>query len=54
MTTTGDTYDAWFRGKVQEAISDTRPTIPHRQVMDEVQTHIDRKRRVSDRARPSE
>ncbi len=25
-------YDAWFRAKVQEAIDDPRPTIPHQEV----------------------
>jgi DNA-damage-inducible protein J len=40
-----EAHDAWFRAKVQEALADTRPTIPHRQVMDEVQARIDRKRR---------
>ena len=38
-------HDAWFRAKVQEALADTRPTVPHRQVMDEAQARIDRKRR---------
>jgi len=38
-------HDAWFRAKVQEALDDKGPTIPHAQVMDEAQTLIDRKRR---------
>jgi len=42
MTTDLDAYDAWFRSKVQEALFDTRPTIPHPQVMDEVQARISR------------
>jgi hypothetical protein len=25
-------HDAWFRAKVQEALSDTRPAIPHKKV----------------------
>lgn len=41
-----EAYDAWFRGKVQEALDDPRPSIPHEAVMDEVQTLIDRKRRA--------
>ncbi|MFT3791446.1 MAG: type II toxin-antitoxin system RelB/DinJ family antitoxin [Rudaea sp.] len=45
LTTDAETHDAWFRTKVQEALADTRPTVPHRQVMDEVQARIDRKRR---------
>lgn len=39
-------YDAWFRSKVQQALADPRPAMPHAQVMDEVQTLIDRKRRA--------
>ena len=38
-------HDAWLRAKVQDALADTRPTVPHRQVMDEAQARIDRKRR---------
>jgi DNA-damage-inducible protein J len=26
-------YDAWFRAKVQEALDDPRPRIPHEEVM---------------------
>ncbi|MCP4234496.1 MAG: type II toxin-antitoxin system RelB/DinJ family antitoxin [Aestuariibacter sp.] len=37
-------HDAWFRAKVQEALADTKPTVPHDQVMDDVQALIDRKR----------
>ena len=37
-------HDAWFRAKVQEALTDTKPTAPHDQVMDDVQALIDRKR----------
>ena len=35
-----------FRAKVQEALADTRPPVPHQQVMDEAQALIDRKRRA--------
>ena len=45
LTADPDAHDAWFRAKVQEALTDTRPTVPHRQVMDEAQARIDRKRR---------
>jgi len=38
-------HDAWFRDKVKEALTDTRPATSHKQVMDEAQTLIDRKRR---------
>lgn len=45
LTADAEAHDAWFRAKVQEALADTRPGVPHRQVMDEVQARIDRKRR---------
>lgn len=38
-------YDAWFREKVREALEDTRPKVPHQQVMDAAQALIDKKRR---------
>ena len=37
-------YDAWFREQVQAAIDDPRPSIPHDQVMGDVQALIDSKR----------
>jgi DNA-damage-inducible protein J len=45
LTADPDAHDAWFRSKVREALTDTRPEVPHRQVMDEAQALIDRKRR---------
>jgi DNA-damage-inducible protein J len=45
LTTDSEAYDAWFRAKVQEALMDLRPAVPHRQVMREAQALIDRKRR---------
>ena len=45
LTANPEVYDAWFRAKVQEALADSRPTVSHRQVMDEVQARIDRTRR---------
>lgn len=45
LTADPEAHDAWFRAKVQEALADPRPTVPHRQVMDEAQARIDRKRR---------
>lgn len=41
-----DAYDAWFRAKVQEALDDPRPAVPHAQVMQEAQALIDEKRRA--------
>ena len=37
-------YDAWFKAKVYEALNDPSPTIPHEQVMNDIQALIDRKR----------
>jgi len=31
-----DSYDRWFRAKVQEALDDPRPAIPHDEAMAEV------------------
>lgn len=45
LATDADVYDAWFVSKVREALNDTRPTTPHRKVMNEAQALIDRKRR---------
>ncbi len=33
-------HDAWFRGKVQEALDDPRPAVPH----EEVEAHFARRR----------
>lgn len=44
LTTDPQAHDAWFRDKVKAALTDTRPNLPHQQVMDEVQALIDRKR----------
>jgi len=46
LTTDPEAYDAWFRAKVQEALDDKRPSVPHRKVMDEAQALIDKKRRA--------
>ena len=45
LTADPDVHDAWFRAKVREALADTRPNLPHEQVMDEAQARIDQKRR---------
>ncbi|GAA4337990.1 hypothetical protein GCM10023144_34460 [Pigmentiphaga soli] len=44
LTTDPQAHDVWFRSKVQEALADTRPAIPHRHVMDEAQALLDSKR----------
>jgi DNA-damage-inducible protein J len=46
LTTDPEAHDAWFRTKVREALDDTRPPVPHRQVMDDAQALIDGKRRA--------
>ena len=38
-----DDCDAWFRVKVQEALEDRRPTVPHADVMRELRELIGRK-----------
>jgi len=48
LTADPKAHDAWFRAKVQEALADTRPGLPHQRVMDETQALIDRKRRPQD------
>jgi len=35
-----EAYDLWFRAKVQASIDDPRPTIPHDQVMAEMDAII--------------
>ncbi|HEY2642375.1 MAG TPA: hypothetical protein VGI56_01360 [Galbitalea sp.] len=32
-----EAYDRWFRAKVEASLADTRPTIPHDQVMAEME-----------------
>lgn len=46
LTTDPKAHDAWFRAKVHEALAETGEGVPHRQVMDDVQALIDRKRRA--------
>lgn len=46
LTADPEAYDAWFRRKVQEALAETAPGLSHRQVMEEAQAAIDRKRRA--------
>lgn len=41
-----DSYDRWFRAKVQAAIDDTRPSIPHDQAMAMVQAILEEKRKA--------
>ena len=41
-----DSYDAWFRAKVQEAISYERPNASHDEVMGEARALVDGKSRA--------
>ena len=45
LTADPEAYDAWFRAKVQEALMETGPAIPHGQVMEEARALVERKRR---------
>jgi DNA-damage-inducible protein J len=45
LTFDSESYDAWFRAKVQEALMETGPAIPHGQVMDEARALLESKRR---------
>lgn len=42
-------HDAWFRAKVQEALDDPRPGVPH----EEVKTHFARRRAAARQKRTS-
>ncbi|MBB5214641.1 type II toxin-antitoxin system RelB/DinJ family antitoxin [Parapusillimonas granuli] len=46
LTLDPEAHDAWFAAKVRDALANTQPDIPHRQVMDEAQALIERKRRA--------
>mgnify|MGYP003403599393 FL=1 len=37
-------YDLWFRAKVEAALADPRPSIPHDQVMSEMRELLESKR----------
>lgn len=46
LTVDPASYDAWFRAKVQEALEDERPRVPHSEVMRDMRDLIERKRRA--------
>lgn len=46
LTADPDAHDAWFRKKVYEALNDSRPAVPHDQVLQETRALIDGKRRA--------
>jgi hypothetical protein len=41
-TEEAEAHDAWFRAQVEASLADPRPSIPHDQVMAEIQAIIDR------------
>jgi hypothetical protein len=41
-----DSYNRWFRAKVQAAMDDTHPSIPHDQAMTKVQALLEEKRKA--------
>ncbi|CAD5202182.1 antitoxin [Pseudomonas sp. FEN] len=43
-------YDRWFRAKVQASLDDSRPNVPHDEVMAEMRALIASKRNRSDAA----
>lgn len=40
LSSDSEDHDSWFRKKVMEALADTRSTVPHKQVMSDVQHEI--------------
>lgn len=44
-TEEAEAYDVWFRKKVQDALDDPRPPIPHDEVVRQVKATIDRNRK---------
>lgn len=43
-TEEAEAYDAWFRAKVQAALDDPRPTIPHDEAMAELTRRLEARR----------
>ena len=46
LMTDPETYDAWFRAKVHEALNDPTPAIAHDQIMQDAKALISKKRRA--------
>lgn len=42
-----DRYDRWFRAKVQEALDDPRPGIPHDEAMARVDRLVEKKKQAT-------
>jgi len=47
-TEEAEAYERWFRAKVQESLDDTRPNIPHDEVMAEMRQLLEDKRKDQD------
>ncbi|WP_119342975.1 type II toxin-antitoxin system RelB/DinJ family antitoxin [Facilibium subflavum] len=43
LTVDPEAHKAWFEAQVMEALTDTKPTASHQEVMDDVQTMINKK-----------
>jgi len=41
-----ESYDRWFRAKVQEALDDPRLGIPHDEAMARIEANLERKRKA--------
>ena len=41
-----DSYDLWFRARVQASLDDPRPSIPHDEAMAMVEKMLDNKRKA--------
>ena len=41
-----DSYDLWFRERIRRSLDDPRPSIPHDDVMAEMRTLIESKKRL--------
>lgn len=46
-----DSYDRWFRAKVQASLDDPRPSIPHDEAMARVEHMLEEKRKARRAAR---
>ncbi|MBK5072001.1 stability determinant [Budviciaceae bacterium CWB-B4] len=40
-----DSYERWFRDKVESAMNSTKPRIPHKKVIAEIQSRLNAKRK---------
>ncbi|EKN3347112.1 stability determinant [Yersinia ruckeri] len=41
-----DSYDRWFRARVEVAMNSTKPRIPHDQMMAEIRSRLEAKRKL--------